>query len=51
MLFQATSEQYAVDDFTGFLLRMLHYDEIDGVDGLAQMQKVFFLHGEEGHWR
>jgi len=38
---RATSEQYAVDDFTGFLLRMLHYDEIDPVDGLVQLQKDF----------
>lgn len=34
---QATSEEYAVDDFTGFLLRMLDYDRIDGVYGLVQI--------------
>ena len=38
---RATSEEYAVDNFTGFLLRMLRYDEIDGVDGLVQLGKDF----------
>jgi hypothetical protein len=43
---RATSEEYAGDNFTGFLLRMLRYDDIDGVHGLVQL--FFLLHiGEE----